>query len=195
MLCFRIMYYNLYLNIYNFPNILYPINTSCNTIILYKSSNTTYIYDSCFGPISVFHTHFSALSPFQRFIPILAFYPHFSVSSSFQCFIPISVFYPHFSVVSSFQCFVPISVFYPHFSFLFQFPFQPFSFSVLSRPVMMVNMTLHKRVFQKCLDFSKTRKSRQNRYKTMSLNIKFEHKKTKSKYVNFPFNSEMSDFV
>ena len=41
MLCFRIMYYNLYLNIYNFPNILYPINTSCNTIILYKSNNTT----------------------------------------------------------------------------------------------------------------------------------------------------------
>ena len=40
-LCFRIMYYNLYLNIYNFPNILYPINTSCNTIILYKSNNTT----------------------------------------------------------------------------------------------------------------------------------------------------------
>ena len=43
MLCFRIMYYNLYLNIYNFPNILYPINTSCNTIILYKSNNTTVI--------------------------------------------------------------------------------------------------------------------------------------------------------
>ena len=41
LLCFRIMYYNLYLNIYNFPNILYPINTSCNTIILYKSNNTT----------------------------------------------------------------------------------------------------------------------------------------------------------
>ena len=52
-------------------------------------------------------------------------------------------------------------------------------------------MPLHKRVFQKCLDFSKTRKSRQNRYKTVILSLKFEHKKTKSKYdVNFPFNSE-----
>ena len=114
----------------------------------------TYIHDSCFGPISVFHIHFSVLSPFQRFIPILAFYPQFSVLSSFQCFIPISVFYPHFSVVSPFQCFIPISAlyphfsvlspfqcfipisaFYPHFSFRFQFPFQPFSFSVLSRPL------------------------------------------------------------
>ena len=74
-----------------------------------------------FGPISVFHTHFSVLSPFQRFIPILAFYPQFSVLSSFQCFIPISVFYPHFSVVSPFQYFIPISAFYPHFSVLSTF--------------------------------------------------------------------------
>ena len=99
-----------------------------------------------FGPISVFHTHFSVLSPFQRFIPILAFYPQFSVLPSFQCFIPISVFYPHFNVVSPFQClspiqrfiFILISVFYPHFSVLSLFQcFIPISalyphFSVLS---------------------------------------------------------------
>ena len=82
----------------------------------------------CFIPISAFYPRFSV------FFPILAFYPQFSVLSSFQCFIPISVFYPHFSVVSPFQCFIPISAFYSHFSFRFQFPFQPFSFSVLSRP-------------------------------------------------------------
>ena len=85
----------------------------------------TYIYDSCFGPISVFHTHFSVLfmvlSPFQRFIPILAFYPQFSVLSSLQCFIPISVFDPHSSVVFPFQCFILFSVFYPHFSVLSPF--------------------------------------------------------------------------
>ena len=40
----------------------------------------------------------------------------------------------HFSVLSPFQRFIPISAFYPHFSFRFQFPFPPFSFSVLSRP-------------------------------------------------------------
>ena len=52
-------------------------------------------------------------------------------------------------------------------------------------------MPLHKRVFEKCLDFSKARKSKQNSYKTVSLSLKFEHKKTKSKYnVNFPFNLE-----
>ena len=56
---------------------------------------------------------------------------------------------------------------------------------------MVVNMPLHKRVFQKYLDFSKTRKSRQNRYKTVSLSLKFEHKKLSQIYnVNFPFNSE-----
>ena len=73
-----------------------------------------------FGRISVFHTHFSVLSPFQHFIPILAFYP---------------------TVLSSFQCFIPISVFYPHFGFRFQFPFQPFSFSVLSRPPSILSVT------------------------------------------------------
>ena len=41
---------------------------------------------------------------------------------------------------------------------------------------MVVTMPLHKLVFQKCLDFSKPWKSRQNRYKTVSLNLKFEHK-------------------
>ena len=93
------------------------------------------------------------LALFQRFIPISAFYAHFSVSFLFQHFIPFSVlspfqprlipisaFYPHFGVLSSFQRFIPISAFYPHFSVLFpfqfplQFPFQRFSFSVLSRP-------------------------------------------------------------
>ena len=91
--------------------------------------------------------HYSVLSPFQLFIPISAFYPHFqrfiptfSVLSSFQrfiliqCFVPISAFYPHFSVLSPFQRFIVISAFYPPFSFRFQFPFPPFSFSVLSRP-------------------------------------------------------------
>ena len=106
-----------------------------NSITLYHfishsiSELHTYVYDSCFGPFSVFHTHFSVLSPFQRFIPILAFYPQFSVLSSFQCFIPISVFYPHFSVVSPFQRCIPISPFYPHFSVLSPFQF-PFSVSV-----------------------------------------------------------------
>ena len=47
---------------------------------------------------------------------------------------PISAFYPHFSVLSPFQRFIPISAFYPPFSFRFQFPFPPFSFSVLSDP-------------------------------------------------------------
>ena len=56
--------------------------------------------------------------PFQRFIPISAFSPYFSVLSPFQQFIPISAFYPYFSVLS-----------------LFQFPFPPFSFNVLSRPL------------------------------------------------------------
>ena len=118
-----------------------------NSITLYHfishsiSELHTYVYDSCFGPFSVFHTHFSVLSPFQRFIPILAFYLQFSVLSSFQCFIPISVFYPisalypHFSVVSPFHRFIPISVFYPHLAFYPHFsvlsPFQfPFSVSV-----------------------------------------------------------------
>ena len=74
------------------------------------------------------------------------FYPHFSVLSPFQRCIPISVFYPHFSVLSPFQCFIPISVFYPHFSVLspFQFPFQPFSFSVLSRPVLVIGTSGYK---------------------------------------------------
>ena len=59
MLCFRIIYYNLYPNIYNFPNILYPINTSCNTIILYKSNNTTVgkkcgFFVSALGNISIY---------------------------------------------------------------------------------------------------------------------------------------------
>ena len=89
----------------------------------------------CIFPISVFYPHFSVLSPFQRFILISAFYPHFSVLSSFQRFILISAFYPHFSVLSPFQRFIPLSAFYPPFSFRFQFPFPPFSFSVLSRPV------------------------------------------------------------
>ena len=94
-----------------------------------------YIYDSCFGPISVFHTHFSVLSPF---VPVSAFYPHFSVSSPIQSFILISMFYPHFSVLSPFQRCIPISVFYPHFSVLSSFQcFIPISalyphFSVLS---------------------------------------------------------------
>ena len=107
-----------------------------------------------FIPISAFYPHFSVLSPFQRFIPISVFYPDFSVLSSFQRFIPISAFYPHFSVLSPFQRFIPISAFYPHFSvlfpfrrfilisasyphfsFRFQFPFQPFSFTVLSQPL------------------------------------------------------------
>ena len=57
-----------------------------------------------FGPISVFHIHFSVLSSFQRFIP------HFNVLSPFQCFIPISAFYSHFSVLSPFQRFILISV-------------------------------------------------------------------------------------
>ena len=68
---------------------------------------------ACFyGFHSVFPTHFSVLSPFQRFIPILAFYPQFSVLSPFHCFIPISVFYPHFSVIpiSAFKTFIPISI-------------------------------------------------------------------------------------
>ena len=77
---------------------------------------------------SVCYPHFSVLSPFQRFILISAFYPHFSILSPFQRFIPILAFYPH-----AFQRFISISAFYPHFSFRFQFPFQPFSFSVLSR--------------------------------------------------------------
>ena len=42
---------------------------------------------------------------------------------------------------------------------------------------MVVNMSLHKRMFQKSLGFSKTRKSRQYWYKTVSLSIKFEQKK------------------
>ena len=88
-----------------------------------------------FIPISAFYPQFSVLSPIQRSIPNSAFYPQFSVLSPFQRFIPISVFYPHFSVLSPFQRFIPNSAFYPHFSFRFQFPFQPFSFSVLSRPV------------------------------------------------------------
>ena len=116
-----------------------------NSITLYHfishsiSELHTYVYDSCFGPFSVFHTHFSVLSPFQRFIPILAFYLQFSVLSSFQCFIPISVFYPHFSVVSPFQRCIPISPFYPHFSVLSPFSvlssfqcFIPISVSVFS---------------------------------------------------------------
>ena len=88
-----------------------------------------------FISISAFYPYFSVLSPFQRFIPISVFYPHFSVLSPFQRFISISAFYPHFSVLSPFQRFIPISAFYPPFSFRFQFPFPPFSFSVLSRPV------------------------------------------------------------
>ena len=98
------------------------------------------------------YPHFSVLSPFQRFIPISVFYLHFSVLSPFQRFIPISAFYPHFSVLSPFQRFIPISVsvfsfrfpisaFYPHFSFRFQFPFPPFSFSVLSRPYILARIS------------------------------------------------------
>ena len=93
-----------------------------------------------FGRISVFHTHFSVLSPFQCycFISIPTFNSHFNVLFPFQrfipfqCFIPISAFYPHFSVLSLFQRFIPISVFYSHFTVLSSFqcfmvlsPFQP----------------------------------------------------------------------
>ena len=116
----------------------------------------------------LFWPHFSVSYPFQRFIPVSAFYPHFSVLSPIQRFILISVFYPHFSVVSpfqclsSFQCFIPISVFYPHFSIVSPFQcFIPISVSVFSfRFSHSVSAfypdPLHKRVFQKCLDFSKT---------------------------------------
>ena len=85
----------------------------------------------------MYYHSFSVLSPIQCFIPISAFYPYFSVLSPFQRFIPISAFYPYFSVLSPFQRFILISAFYPHFSFRFQFPFQPFSFSVLSRPALL----------------------------------------------------------
>ena len=106
-----------------------------------------------------FHPQFRVLSSFQCFIPISVFYPHFSVVSPFQCFIPISAFYRHFNVLSPFQRCIPISVFYPTsvqglrgetvtktlVKFILSFqnfvkkiacavPFQPFSFSVLSRP-------------------------------------------------------------
>ena len=158
-----------------------------------------------FIPVSAFYPHFSVLS---TFIPISVFYPRFSVLSSFlwsfQCFIHISVFYPH---LSPFKCFIPISAFYPHSAFYSHSsvlsPFQRitisvsvFSFRFSHSVSAFYPDPLHKRVFQKCLDFSKTRKCRQNRYKTLNLSLMFEHKKTqniyiKSKYnVNFPFNSE-----
>ena len=59
---------------------------------------------------------------------------HFNVLSLFQRFTPLSAFYPHFGALSPFQRFTPFQRFIPHFSFRFQFPFPPFSFSVLSRP-------------------------------------------------------------
>ena len=43
---------------------------------------------------------------------------------------------------------------------------------------------LHKPVFQKCLDCSKHEKANEIGRKTVSLRIKFEHKKTKSKYMS-----------
>ena len=102
----------------------------------------------------------------QRFIPIPAFYPHFSVLSPFQRFIPNSALYPHFSVLSPFQRFIPISAFYPQFSVLSPFQF-PFSVSVST------------------IQFQRFIPTRQNRYKTVSLCLNFEHKKTKSKYNAF----------
>ena len=63
----------------------------------------------------------------ERLGSISTFYTHK------QHFLSNSVFYPDFSVLSPFQRFISISAFYPHFSFRFQFPFQPFSFSVLFR--------------------------------------------------------------
>ena len=52
-------------------------------------------------------------------------------------------------------------------------------------------MSVHKRVFQKCLTFQKLEKVGKIGTKRRILSIKFEHKKTKSKYnVNFPFNYE-----
>ena len=49
--------------------------------------------------------------------------------------------------------------------------------------VMVVNMPLNKRVFQKCLEFSKTWKSRYKKY-VQNGELKFEHKKYS---VNIPF--------
>ena len=88
----------------------------------------------CFMPISMFYAYFSVLSPFQHFMPISAFYAHFSVLCPFQRFILILAFYPQCSVLSPFQRLIQISAFY--FRFCFQFVFQPFSFSVLFRPLL-----------------------------------------------------------
>ena len=98
--------------------------------------NSITLYHFTSHSISELHPYTYSFTPYIYIRQL--FWPRFSVwLSPFQCFIPISVFYPHFSVLSSFQCFgfIPISVFYSHFSFRFQFPFQPFSFSVLSRPL------------------------------------------------------------
>ena len=54
---------------------------------------------------------------------------------------------------------------------------------------MVVNMSLHERVFEKCLVFEILEKADKIGITLVSLNIKFEHKKTKSKYVIFPINS------
>ena len=55
---------------------------------------------------------------------------------------------------------------------------------------MVVNMSLHERVFEKCLVFEILEKADKIGITLVSLNIKFEHKKTKSKYVIFPINSK-----
>ena len=116
-------------------------NSSCLKRKFWPRFSVSYPFQR-FIPVSAFYPHFSVLSPIQRFILISMFYPHFSVLSHFtvvspfQCFIPISALYLHFSVLSPFQRFILISV--SVFSFRFQFPFQPFSFSVLSRPQLTV---------------------------------------------------------